>query len=118
VNPNAQAVQANLLRLQVLEDPGNPFLIFFGDSNAQRFLVGFDRSLRVPDCSEALAQAVMNVPGIRSRRQARDIYEGDRKAPGFVSNHARAFSLGPEVLEAWRVCCGTMVSHCDGDKGQ
>ncbi len=32
----------------------------------------------------------------------REIYEGDRKSLGYVPNHARVFSLRPEVLEAWR----------------
>jgi uncharacterized peroxidase-related enzyme len=31
-----------------------------------------------------------------------DIYEGDRRSIGYVPNHARIFSLRPEVLEAWR----------------
>jgi uncharacterized peroxidase-related enzyme len=32
----------------------------------------------------------------------REIYEGDRKNMGYVPNHAKVFSLRPEVLEAWR----------------
>jgi len=31
-----------------------------------------------------------------------EIYEGDRKSMGYVPNHAKVFSLRPEVLEAWR----------------
>src|SRR5665647_3052561 len=32
----------------------------------------------------------------------REIYEGDRKSLGYVPNHAKVFSLRPDVLEAWR----------------
>jgi uncharacterized peroxidase-related enzyme len=32
----------------------------------------------------------------------RNIYDGDRKSLGYVPNHAKVFSLRPEVLEAWR----------------
>ena len=32
----------------------------------------------------------------------REIYDGDQKSLGYVPNHAKVFSLRPEVLEAWR----------------
>jgi uncharacterized peroxidase-related enzyme len=38
----------------------------------------------------------------------REIYEGDRKSLGYVPNHARVFSLRPEVLEAWRAFQGSI----------
>lgn len=38
----------------------------------------------------------------------REIYEGDKKSYGYVPNHARVFSLRPEVLEAWRVFQGSI----------
>ena len=38
----------------------------------------------------------------------RDIYEGDRKRMGYVPNHAKVFSLRPEVLEAWRAFQGSI----------
>ena len=38
----------------------------------------------------------------------REIYEGDRKTLGYVPNHARVFSLRPEVLEAWRTLQGSI----------
>jgi uncharacterized peroxidase-related enzyme len=38
----------------------------------------------------------------------REIYEGDRKSMGYVPNHAKVFSLRPEVLEAWRVFQGSI----------
>jgi uncharacterized peroxidase-related enzyme len=37
-----------------------------------------------------------------------EIYEGDRKSMGYVPNHARVFSLRPEVLEAWRTFQGSI----------
>jgi uncharacterized peroxidase-related enzyme len=38
----------------------------------------------------------------------REIYEGDQKNLGYVPNHARVFSLRPDVLEAWRVFQGSI----------
>jgi uncharacterized peroxidase-related enzyme len=38
----------------------------------------------------------------------REIYEGDRKSLGYVPNHARVFSLRPEVLAAWRAFQGSI----------
>jgi uncharacterized peroxidase-related enzyme len=38
----------------------------------------------------------------------REIYEGDRKSMGYVPNHARVFSLRPDVLEAWRAFQGSI----------
>lgn len=38
----------------------------------------------------------------------REIYEGDRKSLGYVPNHARVFSLRPEVLESWRAFQGSI----------
>jgi uncharacterized peroxidase-related enzyme len=32
----------------------------------------------------------------------REIYEGDQESLGYVPNHAKVFSLRPEVLTAWR----------------
>jgi uncharacterized peroxidase-related enzyme len=38
----------------------------------------------------------------------REIYEGDRKSLGYVPNHARVFSLRPDVLETWRAFQGSI----------
>jgi uncharacterized peroxidase-related enzyme len=38
----------------------------------------------------------------------REIYEGDRKSLGYVPDHAKVFSLRPEVLEAWRAFQGSI----------
>jgi uncharacterized peroxidase-related enzyme len=38
----------------------------------------------------------------------REIYEGDRKNLGYVPNHAKVFSLRPEVLETWRAFQGSI----------
>jgi uncharacterized peroxidase-related enzyme len=38
----------------------------------------------------------------------RDLYESDRNTQGFVPNHAKVFSLRPEVLEAWRAFQGSI----------
>lgn len=38
----------------------------------------------------------------------RELYEGDRKNFGYVPNHAKVFSLRPDVLEAWRGLQGSV----------
>jgi uncharacterized peroxidase-related enzyme len=38
----------------------------------------------------------------------REIYDGDIKSLGYVPNHARVFSLRPDVLEAWRAFQGSI----------
>jgi uncharacterized peroxidase-related enzyme len=38
----------------------------------------------------------------------REIYEGDRQSMGYVPNHAKVFSLRPDVLEAWRAFQGSI----------
>jgi uncharacterized peroxidase-related enzyme len=38
----------------------------------------------------------------------RGIYEGDKKNFGYVPNHAKVFSLRPDVLEAWRAFQGSI----------
>jgi uncharacterized peroxidase-related enzyme len=39
---------------------------------------------------------------VEAEGKLREIYEGDRKSLGYVPNHAKVFSLRPDVLEAWR----------------
>ncbi len=41
----------------------------------------------------------------------REIYEGDRANFGFVPDHARVFSLRPDVLAAWRAFQGSIRKH-------
>ncbi len=38
----------------------------------------------------------------------RELYEGDRKSYGYVPDHAKVFSLRPEVLDAWRTFQGSI----------
>jgi uncharacterized peroxidase-related enzyme len=38
----------------------------------------------------------------------REIYDGDRKSLGYVPNHAKVFSLRPDVLETWRAFQGSI----------
>jgi uncharacterized peroxidase-related enzyme len=38
----------------------------------------------------------------------RTIYEGDSQSMGYVPNHAKVFSLRPDVLEAWRAFQGSI----------
>jgi len=38
-------------------------------------------------------------PEAEAEGKLREIYEGDRKSLGYVPNHAKVFSLRPDVLE-------------------
>ena len=38
----------------------------------------------------------------------REVYEGDEQSLGYVPNHAKVFSLRPDVLEAWRSLQGSI----------
>jgi uncharacterized peroxidase-related enzyme len=38
----------------------------------------------------------------------REIYEADRKSLGYIPDHAKVFSLRPDVLEAWRAFQGSI----------
>jgi uncharacterized peroxidase-related enzyme len=40
-----------------------------------------------------------------------EIYEGDRQNLGFVPDHAKVFSLRPDVLAAWRAFQGSIRGH-------
>ena len=51
---------------------------------------------------------IQTVPEEEAEGKLREIYEGDRKNLGYVPNHARVFSLRPEILEAWRAFQGSI----------
>jgi uncharacterized peroxidase-related enzyme len=51
---------------------------------------------------------IQTVPEAEAEGRLREIYEGDRKNMGYVPNHARVFSLRPEVLETWRAFQGSV----------
>jgi hypothetical protein len=40
--------------------------------------------------------------------EAHDLYEKDLAKKGYISNYTRAYSLRPEVLEAWRALQGAI----------
>jgi len=43
--------------------------------------------------------------------KVREIYDGDQATFGYVPNHARVFSLRPDVLAAWRGLQGSIRSN-------
>jgi uncharacterized peroxidase-related enzyme len=45
---------------------------------------------------------IQTTPEAEAEGKLREIYESDKKSLGYVPNHAKVFSLRPEVLEAWR----------------
>lgn len=51
---------------------------------------------------------IQTIPEAEAEGKLREIYEGDRKSMGHVPNHAKVFSLRPEVLEAWRAFQGSI----------
>jgi uncharacterized peroxidase-related enzyme len=51
---------------------------------------------------------IQTTPEAEAEGKLREIYEGDQKSLGDVPNHARVFSLRPEVLEAWRAFQGSI----------
>lgn len=48
------------------------------------------------------AMFIQITPEAEAEGKLREIYEGDQKSLGYVPNHAKVFSLRPDVLEAWR----------------
>jgi len=51
---------------------------------------------------------IQTTPEAEAEGKLREIYEGDRKSLGYVPDHARVFSLRPEVLEGWRAFQGSI----------
>jgi uncharacterized peroxidase-related enzyme len=51
---------------------------------------------------------IKTIPETEAEGKLREIYEGDKKSLGYVPNHAKVFSLRPEVLEAWRAFQGSI----------
>ena len=51
---------------------------------------------------------IQTVSEAEAEGKLREIYEGDRTSMGYVPNHAKVFSLRPEVLEAWRAFQGSI----------
>lgn len=51
---------------------------------------------------------IRTIPEAEAEGKLREIYDGDRKSLGYVPDHARVFSLRPEVLEAWRAFQGSI----------
>ncbi|MDP4209694.1 MAG: peroxidase-related enzyme [Bacteroidota bacterium] len=51
---------------------------------------------------------IQTISEAEAEGKLRNIYEGDQKSMGYVPNHARVFSLRPEVLETWRAFQGSI----------
>lgn len=54
---------------------------------------------------------IANVSEEEAEGKLREIYEGDQQTFGFVPDHAKVFSLRPDVLAAWRELQGTIRKH-------
>ena len=51
---------------------------------------------------------IQTISEAEAESKLREIYKGDRKSLGYVPNHAKVFSLRPDVLEAWRAFQGSI----------
>jgi len=51
---------------------------------------------------------IQTIPETEAGGKLRTIYEGDIQSMGYVPNHAKVFSLRPDVLEAWRAFQGSI----------
>ena len=51
---------------------------------------------------------IQTIPEAEAEGKLRTIYEGDIQSMGYVPNHAKVFSLRPDVLEAWRAFQGSI----------
>jgi uncharacterized peroxidase-related enzyme len=51
---------------------------------------------------------IQTIQEVDAKGKLREIYDGDRKSLGYVPNHAKVFSLRPEVLDAWRAFQGSI----------
>jgi uncharacterized peroxidase-related enzyme len=45
---------------------------------------------------------IQTISEAKAEGKVRAVYEGDQSGLGYVPNHAKVFSLRPDVLEAWR----------------
>jgi uncharacterized peroxidase-related enzyme len=45
---------------------------------------------------------IQTISEAEAEGKVRAVYEGDQSSLGYVPNHAKVFSLRPDVLEAWR----------------
>ena len=44
---------------------------------------------------------IKTIPEQQAEGKVKELYEADRKRVGYVPNYTKAFSLRPEVYEAW-----------------
>ena len=51
---------------------------------------------------------IKTIPEAEAEGKVREVYESDQKSLGYVPNHAKVFSLRPEVLAAWRAFQGSI----------
>ena len=51
---------------------------------------------------------IQTIPEAEAEGKLGAIYEGDIQSMGYVPNHAKVFSLRPDVLEAWRAFQGSI----------
>ena len=55
---------------------------------------------------------IQTVSEAEAEGKLRELYEGDQQSLGYVPNHAKVFSLRPDVLQAWRGLQGASARTC------
>jgi alkylhydroperoxidase/carboxymuconolactone decarboxylase family protein YurZ len=56
---------------------------------------------------------IQTVPQEEAAGLLAELYEADLKANGFIPNYTRAFSLRPEVIQAWRALSSSIKRNMD-----
>lgn len=56
---------------------------------------------------------IQTVPHEEASGLLLELYEADLAANGFIPNYARAFSLRPEVYQAWRTLISSIKGNMD-----
>ncbi|MEO8288229.1 MAG: peroxidase-related enzyme [Chloroflexota bacterium] len=56
---------------------------------------------------------IETVPAEQASGLLSELYDADMKANGFIANYTRAFSLRPEVNQAWRSLIGSIRGNMD-----
>ena len=51
---------------------------------------------------------IQTIPEAEAEGKLLEVFEGDQKTFGYVPNHAKVFSLRPDVLQAWRAFQGSI----------
>ena len=72
-----------------------------------------DAGRRAPAPRRLELSYIQTVPHEEASGLLRELYDADLAANGFIPNYARAFSLRPQVYQAWRALSGSIKANMD-----